>query len=325
MMSDAVKGQRSLVYVPNHSDGTISVIDPTTYQVIDTFKSGGGTQHVVPSWDMKTLFANNDEGGDSLTPIDPYTGKRKGPNIPIQDPYNMYFTPDGAYMIVVAEAMKRLDFRDPHTYALKFSVQVPQCAGVNHIDFAADLKTMVATCEFAGRLVKVDLTTYKVLGYLDVGQMPQDIKLDPAGEVYYVADMDAGGVHVIDAKTFTKIGFIPTGPEAHGLYASRDAKSLYVANRGGSAAHGSVSVIDFATRKVVANWAIPGGGTPDMGNVSADGKYFWLSGRRSDVVYVFDTQAGVLIHKIPVGHEPHGLCVWPQPGRFSLGHTGITR
>jgi DNA-binding beta-propeller fold protein YncE len=85
-----------------------------------------------------------------------------------------------------------------------------------------------------------------------------------------------------------------------------------------------VSVIDFASQKVVANWPIPGGGSPDMGNVSADGKTLWLSGRFDDVVYAFDTTTGQ-VRKINVGQEPHGLAVWPQPGRYSLGHTGIMR
>jgi DNA-binding beta-propeller fold protein YncE len=62
-----------------------------------------------------------------------------------------------------------------------------------------------------------------------------------------------------------------------------------------------------------------------MGNVSADGSQLWLSGRYDDVVYVLSTTDGTLIRKIPVGRAPHGLCVWPQPGRYSLGHTGITR
>jgi YVTN family beta-propeller protein len=327
-LSPAVAGQKSLIYVPNHGDGTVTVIDPSTYRVIDTYKTGGGPQHIVPSWDLQTLYATNDEGGNSLTPIDPRTGKRGGPNIPVADPYNMYFTPDGSSAIVVAEAQQRLDFRDPHTFKLQYSIPV-QCPGVDHIDFSADLKTFVATCEFSGQLVKVDLASRKVVGYLKVPGQPQDIKLDSAGKVYYVAGEYAGGVDLVNADTFTLIGFLPTGPEAHGLYVSRDSRFMYVSNRGGTKAdptgtNGSVSVIDLATRKVVANWPIPDG-TPDMGNVSVDGKVLWLSGRRSNEVYAIDTTTGHLIKRIPVGREPHGMAVWPQPGRFSLGHTGIMR
>ena len=61
-----------------------------------------------------------------------------------------------------------------------------------------------------------------------------------------------------------------------------------------------------------------------MGNVSADGNYLWLSGRYDDVVYRIDTRSGA-VDKIKAGREPHGLTVWPQPGRYSLGHTGNLR
>jgi DNA-binding beta-propeller fold protein YncE len=107
----------------------------------------------------------------------------------------------------------------------------------------------------------------------------------------------------------------------HGLYPSRDAKYLYATNRG----EGSISVISFRTGKVVTKWRIPGGGSPDMGGVSADGRVLWLSGRYNGVVYAISTRDGRLLAKIPVGSGPHGLSVWPQPGRYSLGHTGILR
>jgi YVTN family beta-propeller protein len=319
MFSPAVRGARSLVYVPESMSAYVDVIDPTTYRVIDRYQTGERPQHVVPAWDMRTLYATNNLG-NSLTPIDPRTGKIGGPNIPVDDPYNMYFTPDGRSAIVVAERRRRLDFRDPHTFALQRSVPV-DCAGVDHLDFSADGSYLIASCEFAGRLVKIDLPSRRVDGYLDLaGSSPQDVKLEPAGKVFYVADLQLGGVHLIDGASFREIGFIPTGPDAHGLYPSRDARRLYVSNRRGS----SISVIDFATRAVVATWQLPGT-SPDMGGVSADGKVLWLSGRFNAAVYAISTVDGHLIASIRVPHRPHGLCVWPQPGRFSIGHTGVTR
>ena len=151
--------------------------------------------------------------------------------------------------------------------------------------------------------------------------MPQDVKLSPDGTVFYVADMHANGIWEIDGARLKVIGFLHTGAGAHGLYPSRDSRFLYVTNR----SEGSISVISFATRKEVAKWWIPGGGSPDMGGVSADGKVLWLSGRYNAVVYAISTRTGKLLARIPVGHGPHGLCVWPQPGRYSLGHTGILR
>ena len=323
------------VYVPNRQSNDVSVIDPETLKVVDTFKVGVHPQHVVPSWDLRTLWvANNAEGrtDGSLTPIDPKTGK-PGKTVAVDDPYNMYWTPDGKEAIVVAEAYKRLDFRDPQTMQMQGSLGVPDCAGVNHADFSIDGRYAIFTCEFKGRLTKVDLVNRKVIGTLTLsrGGMPQDIRVSPDGKLFYVADMHADGVHVIDGDKFVEVDFIKTGVGTHGLYPSRDATKLYVANRGSHKVYGppkgkegSVSVIDFATRKVEKTWPIPGGGSPDMGNVSADGKILWLSGRFDDVVYAIDTASGS-VTKIPVGKEPHGLTVWPQPGRYSLGHTGNMR
>ncbi|HET9045413.1 MAG TPA: YncE family protein [Casimicrobiaceae bacterium] len=333
-ISSATAADLPRVYVPNVRSNDVYVIDPATMKVVDKFKVGVNPQHVVPSWDMRTLWvANNAEHrtDGSLTPIDPKTGK-PGTPVAVDDPYNMYFSPDGKSAIIVAEALKRLDFRDPQTMALQYSLPTPNCGGINHADFSIDGRFAIFTCEFTGGLAKIDLVDRKVLGYLKLskGRMPQDIRISPDGTTFYVADMMADGVFVVDGATFKEIGFIETGKGTHGLYPSRDGKKLYVANRGSNKIHGppsgkgSVSVIDFATKKVEATWPVPGGGSPDMGNVSADGKQLWLSGRYDDLVYVFDTTSGA-VTKIKVGAEPHGLTVWPQPGRYSLGHTGNMR
>ena len=320
MLTPATRGVPYRIYVPDSGGSTVTVINPATYKVIMTYQAGLNPQHVVPGYGMRTLYVTNDLA-NSLTPINPMTGRPSGKNIPVDDPYNMYSTPDGQYAIVVAEARQNLDFRDPKTFALRHRIHVA-CAGVDHIYFAATGAYLIATCEFGGRLVRVDLHTLQVVGYLNLpGAAPQDIKLDPAGHIFYVADKNHGGVWMVDAATFKLAGFIPTGPDAHGLYPSRDARFLYVTNRG----NGTISVISFAIRKIVTTWRIPGGGSPDMGNLSPDGKVFWVSGRYNNVVYAIDTANGHLMAKIAVGVQPHGLCVWPQPGRYALGHNGITR
>ena len=320
MLAPQVRNFPSLVYVPNSESNTVSVIDPRTYKVVNTFPVGALPQHVVPSYDLKTLWVTNDEG-NSLTPIDPATGKPGRP-VPVTDPYNMYFTPDGRYAIVVAERLQRLDFRDAHSMKLHHSLSVP-CPGVDHLDFTADGRYLLASCEFGAQLIAVDVQKEKVIGStaLKSGAMPQDVKLSPDGRVFYVADMMANGVWLVDAHSFKRIGFIPTGAGAHGLYASRDSKYLYVSNR----SEGSVSVVSFAARKVVKKWRIPGGGSPDMGGVSTDGNVLWLSGRYNSEVYAISTRTGKLLARIPVGSGPHGLSVYPQPGRYSLGHTGVFR
>ncbi len=347
-LSPATAGALSRVYVPNVKSGDVYVIDPATYKVVDHYDVGGNPQHIIPSWDLKTLWVAGSAERKLpgiLTPIDPTTGK-PGTTVKVPDAYNLYFTPDGSSAIVVAEALKRLEFRDPHTMALQSTLATPQCVGVNHADYSMDGKYAIFTCEFAGGgLAKIDMVAKKVIGYLKLTRqgvpgmpamnmkmdsMPQDIRIAPDGKLFYVADMDADGIYLVDGDLFRIVGFIPTGRGSHGLYPSRDGKKLYVTNRGTHMGdtkphgEGSISVIDFATRKVEKTWKIPGGGSPDMGNVSADGKTLWLSGRFDKVAYAIDTTTGD-VKQIPVGTEPHGLTVWPLPGRYSLGHTGNMR
>ncbi len=321
-LSPAVTHDLYRVYVPNTGSDTVTVIDPKTYRVIGHFAVGRQPQHVVPSWDLRTLWVNNDLG-NSLTPIDPRTG-RPGRAVAVADPYNLYFTPDGKHAVVMASKLHRLDFRDPHTMAMQKSVPVP-CAGVNHADWTANGRYFLVSCEFSHELLWVDTAREKVLKVLHLpgASMPQDVKISPDGTTFFVADMMSNGVWVyrVGQHGPVLVHLLHTGAGAHGLYVSRDATELFVSNRGA----GSVSVVDFATGRVRVTWHIPGGGSPDMGNLSPDGRTLWLSGRYDGVVYAIDTTSGALRARIRVGLQPHGLTVWPQPGRYSLGHTGIMR
>jgi DNA-binding beta-propeller fold protein YncE len=338
------------VYVPSGRANMVTVIDPATKRILSQFSTGPGStpQHIVPSFDLKTLWVL-DNKNDNVIPIDAHTGAIGKP-IPVNDPYNLYFSFDGRSAIVVAERHNRLDFRDPKTMALRQSVQVPRCSGINHADYSVDGKYLLVTCEYSGRIAKIDMATRTVVGYFDLptpagrrpvmqvmpdrstaSSMPQDIRLGPDGTKFYVADMLLGGVHVIDGDHLRELGFIATGIGAHSVTPSHDGRLLYVANRGSPLTSaprhgpGSVSVIDAATDRVIARWAIPGGGSPDMGGLTADGRELWLSGRFDRAVYVFNTTTGRLDARIAVPRGPHGLCVWPQPGRFSLGHTDDMR
>jgi YVTN family beta-propeller protein len=346
-MSPVVADALPRIYVPNLRSNDVYVIDPESLKVVDRFPVGPDPQHIVPSWDLKTLWVNNNgrRGNQgSLTPIDPKTGK-PGPAIPVEDPYNLYFTPDGRAAIVVAERLKQLDFRDPQEMAIQQSLPTPQCSGVNHADFSIDGKYAIFTCEFrGGGLIKVDIANRKIVGHLKLSRvtyaenlsnpedgppdsafcgsgMPQDVRISPDGKVFYVADMMANGLWTVDGTAFKVTGLIQTGRGTHGLYVSRDSKTMYVSNRG----EGTVTVFDFASRTERTKWKLPGGGSPDMGGVSADGKVLWLSGRYDSEVYAISTDDGRLLARIKVGSGPHGLCVYPQPGRYSLGHTGIFR
>ncbi|MGI8537979.1 MAG: hypothetical protein ACR2K2_16215 [Mycobacteriales bacterium] len=316
----SVQGFPEMIYVPNGRSNTVTVVDPKSGQVVRSFPAGRVPQHVVPSYDLGTLWVNS-SASNTMTKIDPATGQTIA-TIPVEDPYNLYFTPDGKNAVVMAERLRRIDFRDPQTMALRTSVAAP-CVGVNHADFSRDGRYLVVSCEFSGELLKVDTLAREVTQKLQLprGSKPQDVRLSPDGAFFYVADLNRDGVVVLDSKTFTTTGFIPTGAGAHGLYISRDSRDLYVTNRDA----GSVSVLDLRTRKVRATYRLPNGASPDMGNLNGDGTILWLSSRYGSQIYGLDVTTGQTVATVQVGSGPHGLTVYPQPGRYSLGHTGILR
>jgi YVTN family beta-propeller protein len=305
------------VYVPNMMGDTVHVIDPKTFTITATLPVGRMPHHVTPSWDLTKLYVNN-TAGNSLTVIDPMTGTIAG-EIRVEDPYNLYFTPDGKMAVVVAERLKRLDFRDPQTWKLIKSVRV-EWPGVNHLAFSRDGSYLVASCEWSGRIVKVDLKKIELVADMPLGKNPIDVLRPPGQHLVFVPDQGVHGVFVIDPDAWKQVDFIPTGRGAHGILLSHDEQKLYVSNR----MEGSISVIDIATRKAIAKWKT--GGTPDMGQLSPDGKQLWISSRYNADVRVIDTTTGKVIAKIPTDPEPHGLTYFPNSrGAHSLGHNGVYR
>ncbi|WP_026377812.1 YncE family protein [Aestuariimicrobium kwangyangense] len=335
MLSPAVAHDPAMLYVPDAKGSTVTVISQTTRKVVEVLKVGYLSQHVVPSYDLSRLLVNSSQA-NRLTSIDPVT-THTVKDLPVPRPYNLYFTPDGRSAVVMVEEHNTIEFADPQTFKPTTRIQEPTCKGPNHADFSANGRFFVVTCEFSGELLKISTTEHRIVDRMkldptasardaapsDMGMsMPQDVRLSPDGRTFYVADMGTNELRLIDALTFRQVRTIGMPKHPHGLYPSRDGKLLYISDRGA----GKVSVLDFATHAIVDTWTIPGGGSPDMGGVSADGRTLWLSGRYDGVVYGFDTATGTLVARIKSGYvNPHGLCVWPQPGRYSLGHTGNMR
>ena len=205
MLSPAIAHDPAYVYVPDTNSNDIFVIDQHTMKVVSHLLRAA-TSHSTscrPTTSRRCMSPPTSPGSGSLTPINPATGK-PGRRMPIDDAYNMYFTPNGQYAIVVQEFFRRLAFYDPHRWVLHDSLTIPSCDGIDHMDFTADGTKLLASCEFANRMAIVDVATHKLLGEVPLhqvsGGMPQDVKLSPDGKVFYVADMIANGIYLIDAR-----------------------------------------------------------------------------------------------------------------------------
>ncbi|HYM53652.1 MAG TPA: beta-propeller fold lactonase family protein [Candidatus Dormibacteraeota bacterium] len=323
VLDPSVANLPARVYVPNETTNDVAVIDPETLTVIGRFPAGLAPEHITPDWDLQTLYVSNMNGA-SLTVIDPRT-ERPVETKQVPFPYNLFFTPDGSKAIVVADylgidmvADNGLYFYDRETWQLLKFVQVPW-PGVNHLDFSPDGSFLIVTCESAGVVVKIDVEKMEILGTVELGGSPLDVRLAPAGDVFFVANQGTHGVDVVDAVAMERVGFIPTGNGAHAFAFSRDVTRLFVTNRH----NGTISVISVASRQVIDTWEV--GGSPDMATVSPDGSQLWISNRFHGTVTVLNPETGEVIKVIETGGNPHGLTFWPQPGSISLGHNGNMR
>ncbi|TDC96122.1 YncE family protein [Actinomadura sp. 7K507] len=314
MIAPNARGVPARLYVANGR--AIDVIDPDTLRVVGRLRTGAAVSGVVPSWDLRRLWATDREHG-RLVPVGPRGGERGRP-VKVAGATRLYFTPDGGSALLLARRPRRVDVRDPETMRRRASVPMPCAAG--HADFTLDGSSLVATCSSAGALARVDLASGRVSGTIRLpeGARPGDLRLSPDGSLFYVADSVKGGVWLVDAERFAVHGFVRTAPGARGLSISRGARRLFVV--GG----GTLTAVEFGTRRATSRWPLPGGGSPVPGGVSSDGTALWLADPRG-LVYAVSTRTGRVVRKVRVGGRPAGLCVHPQPGRYSLGGTGLYR
>lgn len=315
--SSAVAGVPERVYVPDSQGRTITIIDPATFTILGHFTGGVRLEHIAPDWDLSVLYAAS-EVTNILTVIDPRTVKVLRTITGVDDPYNMYFSPDGTKQIVVAERHHRIDFYSRRPFKLLKRLPIGP-AGVDHMDFSADGRFLFVSTEYAGVLIKIDIAAMAIAATVHLGGLPVDVKLSPDASTLLVADQGRNGIAFVNPETMQETKFLPTGAGAHGMAISRDLKSIYLTNRKA----GTISVIDPVERRVTATWNV--GGTPDMIQISPDGSQLWTSNRYKGTVSVVDTRTGKVIHLITVGGSPHGLCYFPQPGRYSVGHNGVYR
>ncbi|WP_187438346.1 YncE family protein [Actinomadura decatromicini] len=342
MIAPGARGTPPRLYVANGP--RVDVVDPSGPRLVARLPAGAAA--VVPSWDLRRLWAADPMRG-LLVPFGSH-GVGRAFFVPVASPAGLYFTPDGRDALVLAVPPSRsggrggwsphndpsrsggrggssphndpgrVDVRDPRTMLRKATVPLPCAAG--HADFVADGSALVASCPAAGGLARVDLAGRRVSGVLRLpdGARPGDLRLSPDGAVFYVADPVKGGLWLVDARRFVLLGFVPAVPGARGLAVSRDARRLFVVG------NGILAAVDFAARRVASRWPLPGVGSPAPGGVSSDGTVLWLADA-AGLVYAVSTRTGRVVRRLWVGGRPTSLRLNPQPGRYSLGGTGLYR
>lgn len=290
----------AFVIVLNSNDDTLSLVDPKTGTEVKRVPIGRGPHHMMALPDDSALLIGLTTVNQLLV-VDRRTGavtKR----IPMMDPYQLGFSPDGKYFVTTA---LRQDFVDIYpgqlTDNIKPIARVKSGSMPSHLAFSPDSRYVYITEQGSNSLSKIDLTTNKVVTRIPVGVAPAGVWLTPDGTKLLVGIMGQDFVAIVDRATDKVVGKIVTGRGAHNFLAKGDKRHLYVSNR----VDDTISVLDMQTLKVIEQIKVPG--SPDCMELSADGKTMWVTARVRNEVVVVNMETRLVEKRIRVGNSPHGI------------------
>lgn len=289
------------VIVLNSGEATLSLIDETTRQVIDTVPTGKEPHHLMPTPDNASLIVANSVS-NNLMFVDPKTGKTQRWVENIEDPYQIGFSPDRKWLVTTGLRLDRLDIYHFDGHNMVLASRLPLAVMPSHMAFTNDSKTVFVTLQVSGELAAVDLATQTVKWKMKVGKVPAGLWMTP-GEKYLLVGMTgADYVAVVDWRNQKIVKTITTGKGAHNFRSLADGKHVAVSNRVAS----TISIIDEDTLTNVGDITglMPG---PDDMELSADKRYLWVTFRFAKHVGVIDLTTHKLIQTIAVGRSPHGI------------------
>ncbi|MGH8779181.1 beta-propeller fold lactonase family protein [Paraburkholderia sp.] len=289
------------VIVLNSGEATLSLIDETTRQVVETVPTGKEPHHLMATPDNSSLIVANSVSNNLLF-VDPKTGKPQRWIENIEDPYQLGFSPDRKWLVTTGLRLDRIDIYHYDGHDLTLVKRLPLAVMPSHMAFTNDSKTVFVTLQVSGELAAIDLPTQTVKWKMKVGKVPAGLWMTP-GEKYLLVGMTgADYVAVVDWKNQKIVKTIPTGKGAHNFRSLADGRHVAVSNRVAS----TISIIDEETLTNVGDITglMPG---PDDMELSADKRYLWVTFRFAKHVGIIDLTTRKLIQTIAVGRSPHGI------------------
>ena len=290
------------VFVLNSLQADISVIDPATWTEIGRIATGKEPHHLYLTPDEKSLIVAN-ALGDSLTFVDPATAQVQRTVRGIVDPYHLRFSPDMKWLVTAANRLNHVDFYRWDGKELTLVQRVSTGKTPSHLWIDAGSRTVYSTMQDSDELVAIDISTQKIKWRTKTGAMPADVYGSPDGKHLFVGLTGSDRVEVFDiaGEQPRSVQRIKTGDGAHAFRAAGDGRHLFVSNRVAN----TISKIDMQALRVVDGYPAPGG--PDCMDVSADGRWLYVSARWARKMLVIDTVERKVARAVQVGKSPHGV------------------
>jgi YVTN family beta-propeller protein len=299
------------IFVLNSLDANVSVIDSATWKETRRIPTGKEPHHIYLTPDEKSVIVAN-AGGDSLTFIDPRTAEVQHVVRGTIDPYQLRFSPDMKWFVTVANRLNHIDIYRWDGKELTLAKRIPSSKTPSHIWIDSKSTTAYATMQDSDELVAVDLATQTLKWRTKTGKMPADVFGTPNDKYLLVGLTGDNHVQVFDVSGAEPKVFktIATGEGAHAFRAAGDGRHVFVGNRVAN----TINKIDYLNLESVMQFAAPGG--PDCMEVTADGKFLFVSSRWIKKMSVIDTTTGQLVRQVKVGKSPHGVWTLDHAKRY---------
>jgi DNA-binding beta-propeller fold protein YncE len=293
-----------LVLVMNSAEASLSVVDVDTERELRRIPVLREPHHWALTRDGHDLLVG-DTGGNELLDLDPtsFAVRRR---VPVADPYQLGFSPDGRFLTVNGLARNQVDIYDGAT--LKLLKRFALRKSPSHLDYAPDSSRVFVSLQDTDQLAAIDLRTMTLLWDEKVGKVPAGVLW--LNNSVLVALMNDDGLAVVDPATGHVQRRIHTGAGAHQLFLSPDRKVLWVNNR----VAGTTVALDAATLAELRSYRVTGG--PDDIAFAPNGK-LWITQRFVRSVAVLDPATGHL-DTIDVGRQPHGIFLNPNADAATL-------
>ncbi len=226
------------------------------------------------------------------------------------NPYNLAFTPDGRYLLVLDWASDTSNdeviFYDLKEQKIDGRVEVSTWPA--HAIFSRDGKLVYVSGETAGDVTVIDVAQRKVVGRVIHG----------GGDAMGLALAGGRQDSSTPPRARTRRSSRSTRPRTRPSARSRcpgsctkptltlDGKFLYITLRKSN----KIVVVRVSDDKVVT--VIPQRAYPDLVTMEPTGRYALVTNRYADLVSVIDLSTQTQVRTIPVGKAPHGMALRPR-------------
>jgi YVTN family beta-propeller protein len=291
-------------------DHTLAIVDPVTLKIVARMPSGPDPHEVIASSDGKLAYISNYGGGafNTITVVD-LTAQMTVRMIDLgalRGPHGLDYA--GGKLFFTAEANKVFGSYDPASQKIDWVMGTGQDR--THMVIVSSDLNRIATSNVSSATISIFEKSKAGPGGPPPGPggPPPGAGNGPGGPPPGMPPPGGprGGMPVVNWVQTV----IPVGRGSEGFDVSPDGKEIWSAN----AQDGTVSVIDVASKKVVATLNANVGGANRL-KFTPDGKLVLISSLRQGDLTILDASTRAETKRVPIGRGAAGIQMQPDGTR----------